>query len=207
MEGNSVNMENYFSRLTLDIIGKAVFNYDFDSLTHDDPVIEVSGWSVSLLFVNHLLIQQTCYVQGSCLSSAHLSKTQSVPDTLQAVYTVLREAEHRSTAPIAYWDIPGAKQLIPRQRACVEALQVGACGVGALTCFCSLLQFEICRHNCSDSTCTNCCLSHAILDLSRFLRRLLDLSHPFTDREHYAGRADRKVQENGKLVCSFAPMQ
>lgn len=34
-------MENFFSRLTLDIIGKAVFNYDFDSLTHDDPVIKV----------------------------------------------------------------------------------------------------------------------------------------------------------------------
>ena len=36
-----VEMENLFSRLTLDIIGKAVFNYDFDSLTHDDPVIQV----------------------------------------------------------------------------------------------------------------------------------------------------------------------
>jgi len=33
-------MENFFSRLTLDIIGKAVFNYDFDSLTHDDPIIQ-----------------------------------------------------------------------------------------------------------------------------------------------------------------------
>ncbi len=33
-------MENLFSRLTLDIIGKAVFDYDFDSLTHDDPVIK-----------------------------------------------------------------------------------------------------------------------------------------------------------------------
>ena len=39
--GTSVEMENFFSRLTLDIIGKAVFNYDFDSLTHDDPVIQV----------------------------------------------------------------------------------------------------------------------------------------------------------------------
>ena len=39
--GKSVEMENFFSRLTLDIIGKAVFNYDFDSLTHDDPVIQV----------------------------------------------------------------------------------------------------------------------------------------------------------------------
>lgn len=34
-------MENFFSRFGLDIIGKAVFNYDFDSLTHDDPVIQV----------------------------------------------------------------------------------------------------------------------------------------------------------------------
>lgn len=33
-------MENFFSRLALDIIGKAVFNYDFDSLTNDDPVIK-----------------------------------------------------------------------------------------------------------------------------------------------------------------------
>ena len=40
--GKSVEMENFFSRLTLDIIGKAVFNYDFDSLTHDDPVIQVT---------------------------------------------------------------------------------------------------------------------------------------------------------------------
>jgi len=36
-----VEMENFFSRLTLDIIGRAVFNYDFDSLTTDDPVIQV----------------------------------------------------------------------------------------------------------------------------------------------------------------------
>jgi hypothetical protein len=39
-------MENFFSRLALDIIGRAVFNYDFDALTHDDPVIQVrwGGW-------------------------------------------------------------------------------------------------------------------------------------------------------------------
>ena len=33
-------MENFYSRLALDIIGKAVFNYDFDSLKKDDPVIK-----------------------------------------------------------------------------------------------------------------------------------------------------------------------
>ena len=38
--GKTVEMENFFSRLALDIIGKAVFNYNFDALTHDDPVIE-----------------------------------------------------------------------------------------------------------------------------------------------------------------------
>ena len=79
--GKPIDMENFFSRLALDIIGKAVFNYDFDSLAHDDPVIE-------------------------------------------AVYTVLREAEHRSTAPIQYWNFPGAKELVPRQKKCVEALKV-----------------------------------------------------------------------------------
>ncbi|GFR50051.1 hypothetical protein Agub_g12102, partial [Astrephomene gubernaculifera] len=79
--GGSIDMENYFSRLALDIIGKAVFNYDFDSLTHDDPVI-------------------------------------------QAVYTLLREAEHRSLTPLPYWDLPGAALLVPRQRACRQALGV-----------------------------------------------------------------------------------
>jgi carotene epsilon-monooxygenase len=36
-------MEAAFSQLTLDIIGKSVFNYDFNALTKDSPVIQV-GW-------------------------------------------------------------------------------------------------------------------------------------------------------------------
>ena len=40
--GTVVEMENFYSRLALDIIGKAVFNYDFDSLKKDDPVIKAS---------------------------------------------------------------------------------------------------------------------------------------------------------------------
>ncbi|PSC75082.1 cytochrome P450 superfamily [Micractinium conductrix] len=79
--GKAVEMENFFSRFGLDIIGKAVFNYDFDSLTHDDPVI-------------------------------------------QAVYTTLREAEYRSTYPIAYWNIVPLRYIVPRQRRNMEALQV-----------------------------------------------------------------------------------
>lgn len=81
LEGKSVEMENFFSRLALDIIGKAVFNYEFDSLTNDDPVI-------------------------------------------QAVYTVLREAEYRSTYPIPYWNFAPLRAIVPRQRQCEDALKI-----------------------------------------------------------------------------------
>lgn len=36
----AINMEAKFSQLTLDVIGLAVFNYNFDSLTADSPVID-----------------------------------------------------------------------------------------------------------------------------------------------------------------------
>lgn len=42
--------------------------------------------------------------------------------THQAVYTVLKEAEHRSVMPLPYWTLPFAKELVPRQRRCIEAL-------------------------------------------------------------------------------------
>ena len=51
-------MENFFSRLTLDIIGKAVFDYDFDSLTHDDPVIKV----------RHAPANRCCFMSGHASS-------------------------------------------------------------------------------------------------------------------------------------------
>ncbi|XP_021772388.1 protein LUTEIN DEFICIENT 5, chloroplastic-like [Chenopodium quinoa] len=38
--GEAVEMESLFSRLTLDVIGKAVFNYDFNSLTNDTGIVE-----------------------------------------------------------------------------------------------------------------------------------------------------------------------
>lgn len=40
VEGKAVNMEEKFSQLTLDVIGLSLFNYNFDSLTTDSPVIE-----------------------------------------------------------------------------------------------------------------------------------------------------------------------
>lgn len=55
----------------------------------------------------------------------HSSLTdQPTNHLVQAVYTVLREAEHRSIMPLAYWNLPGAKLIVPRQRRCVEALKV-----------------------------------------------------------------------------------
>ncbi|XP_015875605.2 protein LUTEIN DEFICIENT 5, chloroplastic [Ziziphus jujuba] len=79
-DGEDVEMESLFSRLTLDIIGKAVFNYDFDSLTNDTGIIE-------------------------------------------AVYTVLREAEDRSVAPIPFWEIPIWKDISPKQKKVSAALK------------------------------------------------------------------------------------
>jgi cytochrome P450 len=66
-------METEFCSVALDIIGKAVFNYDFGSVTKESPVI-------------------------------------------QAVYSTLKEAEHRSITPLPYWDLPLASILVPRQR-------------------------------------------------------------------------------------------
>ncbi|CAL5192762.1 unnamed protein product [Lathyrus oleraceus] len=80
-DGEDVEMESLFSRLTLDVIGKAVFNYDFDSLSNDTGIIE-------------------------------------------AVYTVLREAEDRSVSPIPIWDIPIWKDISPRQRKVAASLKL-----------------------------------------------------------------------------------
>ncbi|ESW11745.1 hypothetical protein PHAVU_008G056400 [Phaseolus vulgaris] len=80
-DGEDAEMESLFSRLTLDIIGKAVFNYDFDSLSNDTGIIE-------------------------------------------AVYTVLREAEDRSVSPIPVWDIPIWKDVSPRLRKVNQALKL-----------------------------------------------------------------------------------
>lgn len=54
-DGEDVEMESLFSRLTLDIIGKAVFNYDFDSLTNDTGIVEVLTSHFDLPFLGQLL--------------------------------------------------------------------------------------------------------------------------------------------------------
>jgi len=68
-----VDLEERFGSLALDIIGSAVFNYEFDSVARPSAVVE-------------------------------------------AAIETLREAEHRSMTPAPYWKLPGAMQLVPRQR-------------------------------------------------------------------------------------------
>ena len=44
--GQGTDLEALCSQLTLDVIGKAVFNYDFDSLTTNSPLIQViNSWN------------------------------------------------------------------------------------------------------------------------------------------------------------------
>ena len=40
------------------------------------------------------------------------------------MYTVLREAEYRSTAFVPYWKLPLASSLVPRQQRCTAALKI-----------------------------------------------------------------------------------
>jgi len=83
--GETVNLEEKFNSVSLDIIGKAVFNYDFGSVTKESPVIK-------------------------------------------AAYACLKEAEHRSTFLVPYWNVPvlgeGPWSIVPRQREFAAHLKV-----------------------------------------------------------------------------------
>ena len=79
--GVPVDLEERFGSLALDIIGSAVFNYDFDSVREPSRVVK-------------------------------------------AAIDTLREAEHRSMTPAPYWKIPGAMQVVPRQRAFTENMDL-----------------------------------------------------------------------------------
>jgi hypothetical protein len=177
--GTPLDMENYFSRLALDIIGKAVFNYDFDSLTHDDPVIQVrsaaggrralaqdpstrgarpprGGLSAQRApsrpfppppppWLTYLSCCMRCMRDDRSTGLRFLIsswRAQPFPPPHQAVYTVLREAQHRSTAPNPDWDLPGAAALVPRQRRCREALATVNATLDGLIAKCKALVDE-----------------------------------------------------------------
>ena len=54
--GESIDMEACFSQLTLDVIGKAVFNYDFNALNTDSPLIQVP------LKLEHSMVCVCCWL-------------------------------------------------------------------------------------------------------------------------------------------------
>lgn len=58
-------MEACFSQLTLDVIGKAVFNYDFNALNTDSPLIQVPPAAAGALWCS--LLVGLCLVElGGC---------------------------------------------------------------------------------------------------------------------------------------------
>jgi len=59
-----------------------------------------------------------------CNAWLYLKRQNTSTSPAQAVYTVLREAELRSTAPIPYWNVPLLAALDPRQRRVAAALTV-----------------------------------------------------------------------------------
>eukprot|EP00929_Paragymnodinium_shiwhaense_P012936 TRINITY_DN120809_c0_g1_i1.p1 TRINITY_DN120809_c0_g1~~TRINITY_DN120809_c0_g1_i1.p1 ORF type:complete len:1226 (-),score=316.77 TRINITY_DN120809_c0_g1_i1:165-3773(-) len=79
--GDLVNMEEKFTSVSLDIIGRAVFDYDFGSVQRESPI-------------------------------------------LNAVFSVLREAERRAQAVVPYWNLPGASSVFPDQKEYAANLQL-----------------------------------------------------------------------------------
>lgn len=68
-DGEDVEMESLFSRLTLDVIGKAVFNYDFDSLSNDTGIVEVYFLEYSLTLLSFFPLPVHC--SGFTIYLAH----------------------------------------------------------------------------------------------------------------------------------------
>jgi len=131
-DGEDVEMESLFSRLTLDVIGKAVFNYDFDSLSYDNGIVEVIIW-ILLYFYFHfpmLLLLWSIY------------PFSLLWDGDQAVYVTLREAEMRSTSPIPTWEIPIWKDISPRQKKVNEALKLINTTLDELIAVCKVHRFS-----------------------------------------------------------------
>ena len=99
--------------LGLDIIGLGVFNYDFKSINKESPVIKVC-FSIGHLRPRYCeKVELPMHVRRVHLNCCRLARLRI---HVQAVYGVLKEAEHRSTFYIPYWNIPITRYIVPRQR-------------------------------------------------------------------------------------------
>jgi hypothetical protein len=112
-DGKPVEMENFFSRFGLDIIGKAVFGYEFDSLTHDDPVIQVSQTMDRRTLVWCVTVGVACFSCWESCSQVHLWMQQAHASTFACV----REAADSNSKsfflsdgyPRAFWSCEASK--------------------------------------------------------------------------------------------------
>ncbi|WIA23331.1 hypothetical protein OEZ85_000096 [Tetradesmus obliquus] len=115
--GTSVNMEACFSQLTLDIIGKAVFNYDFDALNRDSPLIQVVDMEACF---SQLTLDIIC----KAVFNYDFDALNRDSPLLQAVYTSLKETEQRATDLLPLWKFPILAPLIPHQRKALAAVEL-----------------------------------------------------------------------------------
>lgn len=60
VSGETVNMETEFCSVSLDIIGKAVFNFDFGSVTTESPVIQAVYCALKEVIHATSLVNFTC---------------------------------------------------------------------------------------------------------------------------------------------------
>jgi hypothetical protein len=78
--GKALDMEAQFSQLTLDVIGKALFNYDFGSLRSDSPLIQARTvdrrWRV---------VQQAGIAGFACKSSCYLAALKALDMLTQCI--------------------------------------------------------------------------------------------------------------------------
>lgn len=65
--GTAIDIEACFSQLTLDVIGRAVFNYDFDALRKDSPVIQAVRPSLLRTLLFHTVLTLCQFVERKVL--------------------------------------------------------------------------------------------------------------------------------------------
>lgn len=80
----------------------------------------------------------------------------------QAVYTVLREAEDRSVAPIPFWEIPVWKDISPRQRKVSAALKLINEILDELIAICKVWLSMFFRANACSALCINLIHGHIL---------------------------------------------
>jgi carotene epsilon-monooxygenase len=103
--GKPINMEAVFNQLTLDVIGKAVFNYDFQSLTTDSPIIQVRTRPASMSLLMNVLWSHSRGYPPHVRAELCVCVCVCVCLCGQAVYTALKETETRATDVLPYWKV------------------------------------------------------------------------------------------------------